>query len=102
MVVLNTLILRNERGVALPLVLMVLALLVSVTATLVALSATEPVISTNLKRADQALTLAEAGVERAVWALSPTPTGPAVFGVATPLLIAAGPPWDGSNLFNLT
>jgi hypothetical protein len=102
MVVLNTLILRNERGVALPLVLMVLALLVSLTATLVALSATEPVISTNLKRADQALTLAEAGVERAVWALSPTPTGPAAFGVATPLLVAAGPPWDGSNLFTLT
>lgn len=82
--------------------LMVLALLVPLTATLVTLSVTEPLISTNLKRADQAFTLAEAGVERSIWTLSPAPTGPGGAGVATPLAGPQGPPWDGSNLFSLT
>lgn len=102
MVALRTAVLRDERGVALPIALMVLMLLASLTAAFVALSATEPVIATNLKQADQALALAEAGVERSIWALSPTPTGPAVNGIPTPMLAAPGSPWDGSNLFTLT
>jgi hypothetical protein len=96
-------LLRDERGVALPLALMVLVPLVSLTAAFVALSVTEPVISTNLKSADQALALAEAGIERSIWALSPTPTGaPAPNGIATPLAGPAGPPYDGWTLFTLT
>ncbi len=95
-------VLRDDRGIALPMALMVLALLVSLTATLAALSTTEPLSSTNLKRADQALPLAEAGVERSIWTLSPAPTGPAGNGVATPLAGPQGPPWDGSILFGLT
>lgn len=102
MVALRMVILKDERGAALPIALMVLALLASLTVAFVALSATEPMISTSLKRSDQALALAEAGVERSIWVLSPTPTGPAGSGVPTPLLVAAGPPWDGSNLFTLT
>lgn len=102
MVTMRTQLFRDERGVALPLALMVLILLAALTAALASLSATEPVISTNLKLADQALALAEAGVERAVWVLSPAPTGPAGQGVATPLSVPAPAPWDGSTLFQLT
>lgn len=95
-------VLSDDRGIALPMALMVLALLASVTTALVALGTTEPLSSTNLKRADQALTLAEAGVERSIWTLSPAPTGPAGGGVATPLVGPQGPPWDGNTLFVLT
>jgi hypothetical protein len=102
MVSLKTEALKDERGLALPMALMVLAVLVPLSATLVALSGTEPMISTNLKRSDQALTLAEAGVERSIWTLSPAPTGPVASGVATPLAGPAGPPWDGGTLFSLT
>lgn len=95
-------VLRDERGMALPIALMVLAVLGSLTAALAMLGTTEPLSSTNLKRADQALTLAEAGVERSIWTLSPAPTGPVTYGVATPLAGPQGAPWDGSSLFSLT
>jgi Tfp pilus assembly protein PilX len=66
----------DQRGVALPLALMVLMLLAALTVAFVALSATEPLIAANLRGGEQALALAEAGVERAFWALSnPTITG---------------------------
>jgi hypothetical protein len=98
----RTALLGDQRGVALPLALMVLILLAALTAALAGLSTTEPLISTNLKLSDQALALAEAGVERAVWVLSPAPTGPTGQGLATPLTAAAPAPWDGSTLFRLT
>src|SRR2546425_7809679 len=56
--------LRDQRGIALPLAMMVLVLLTSLVAALVAMSATEPLITANLKAGDEAFSLAEAGVER--------------------------------------
>ena len=66
----------DQRGIALPLALMVLMLLAALTVAFVALSSTEPLIAANLRGGEQALALAEAGIERAFWALSnPTVTG---------------------------
>jgi len=61
--------LTDQRGLALPLALVVLTLLTSLTLAFLVLSSTEPTIATNLKRGEEALALAEAGVERAIWAL---------------------------------
>jgi hypothetical protein len=60
----------DKRGIALPLALIVLALLTSLTLAFLAMSATEPLIAANLKGGEQALSNAEAGIERAIWALS--------------------------------
>ena len=60
----------NERGVALPLAMLTLALLATLTIAFVALSKSEPVISGNHQRVTEARALAESGLERALWALS--------------------------------
>src|SRR5262249_45352554 len=60
---------QDKRGVALPMVMMVLLILSTLVVGLSALSATEPTIAGNHLMATQARSLAEAGVERAVWAL---------------------------------
>ena len=60
----------NQRGIALPLALIVLMLLTSLTLVFLGLSSTEPIIAANLKRGEEALGLAEAGIDRAIWALS--------------------------------
>jgi hypothetical protein len=83
----------DERGIALPLALIVLTLLTSLTLAFLGLSATEPMISTNLKRGEAALGLAEAGIERAIWALS----NPKASGVANP----AAAPYNGQQLLAL-
>jgi hypothetical protein len=56
----------NDRGVVLPLTLIVLVVLASLVTALLALGVTEPQISANLLRSQQAIGLAEAGLERAV------------------------------------
>ena len=61
---------RDERGVALPMALMSLALLTTLMLALASLSRTEPVIAANHLRGSQARTLAESGIEYALWALS--------------------------------
>jgi Tfp pilus assembly protein PilX len=77
--------LADQRGIALPLALVVLMILASTTVAFVAMSATEPRISANLHWGAQALGLAEAGVERAIWALS-----------YNNLTMPAAAPYDGS------
>jgi hypothetical protein len=80
----------DQRGVALPLALIVLTLLTSLTLAFLGLGGTEPMIAANLKRGEAALALAEAGIERAIWALSnPVPSG-----VTNP----ATAPYDGQQL----
>ena len=63
------LIRSDERGAALPLAAITLALLASLLIGLATMSATEPVIASNQLLSAQALTLAEAGIERALWAV---------------------------------
>lgn len=63
-------ILRDERGVALPMAMIVLVSITTLMLAFAVLSQTEPVIAHNQLRAAQARAHAEAGFERAVWALA--------------------------------
>ena len=60
----------SERGVALPMALLSLVILSALIAGFSVLSAIEPTIANNQLAVAQARALAEAGVERALWALS--------------------------------
>ena len=89
----------DERGVALPMALMCLALLGSLLLALASLSATEPQIAVNHLRASQARTLADSGVEYALWALS-NPAHPAGLVLTLPAATAP-PPFDGRTFIAL-
>jgi hypothetical protein len=90
---------RDERGVALPMALFTLLLLTSLSLAFMTLGQSEPVISNNHLRTAQARALAEAGVERAIWALSNTQTT----GVATPAINTVwGSPYDGTKYFKVS
>jgi hypothetical protein len=90
----------SERGVALPMALMSLALLSSLLLALASLARIEPVIAANHLRSTQARALAESGIEYAIWALS-NPAHPA--GLPTPLPpgAAAPAPFDGVSFMAL-
>jgi hypothetical protein len=84
--------LDDERGVALPMALMTLALLTTLMLALASISGMEPVIAANHLRGSQARALAESGLEYALWALA-NPTRPGG--------LPAGPtraPFDGRTL----
>lgn len=85
----------EERGAALPLAIVTLVLLSSLILGLSVMSATEPTIAANQLRTAQARALAEAGVERALWALA-NPEAPD--GIPDPLPAMIPPPYDGSRL----
>lgn len=57
---------RGERGIILPLTLIILLILAGMVAVLLALGVSEPQIAANVLRSNQALSLAEAGAERAI------------------------------------
>jgi hypothetical protein len=102
-------IIRDQRGVALPMAMIVLVLLTSLMLAFAMLAQTEPVIAHNQMRATQARAHAEAGFERAVWALSTGKASPGTAGtLANPLpgtpssptstspAVVAAAPYDGS------
>jgi Tfp pilus assembly protein PilX len=60
----------DTRGIALPLALILLTVLMSLTLAFLTMGGSEPTIAANLKSGEMALAAAEAGVERAIWALS--------------------------------
>jgi hypothetical protein len=60
----------NERGMALPMTMIVLTLITTLALAFLALAATEPVIANNHMASAQARAMAESGIERALWALS--------------------------------
>jgi hypothetical protein len=77
----------DQRGVALPMALMMLVILTALMVSFAVLARTEPVIASNQLRVAQARHLAESGVERAIWALTnfTDPAGlPAVLPLASP------------------
>ena len=82
-------VLRDDRGVAVPMALFVLLLLTSLSLTFMTLGQTEPVVGNNHLRTAQARVLAEAGVERVVWALS---SGALVAPAGS---VVAGAPYNG-------
>ena len=94
--------LPDQRGIALPLALIVLTLLTSLTLAFLALSSTEPTIAVNLQRGEGALALAEAGVERAIWALSNPTIDTAGANTRLTDLNAIPAAYGGGTLFQLT
>jgi hypothetical protein len=60
----------NERGVVLPTAMLMLVVLLALMVAFSALARTEPVIAENQLKTARARALAEAGVERAIWALA--------------------------------
>lgn len=90
--------LTDERGVALPMALIALAILLSLMVAFARMAGTEPVVASNHLAQAQARALAESGIERALWALSnPTATGGIPASPAT-----AASPYDGSVFMTLS
>jgi len=87
----------GQQGVAVPMALMSALILSAVVVGFATLSATEPVIAGNQLAVAQARALAEAGIERALWALS-NPGDPE----GIPLAFTRPPsPYDGSQLVSV-
>jgi Tfp pilus assembly protein PilX len=89
----------DQRGIALPMAMMALIIMAAITVAFTVLSGTEPTIASNQAQVAQARGLAEAGVERALWALIEGKTTPgATNSITYPLTGAAPAPYDGSSL----
>ena len=88
----------DERGIALPMALIFVALLTTLMLSFAVLSQTEAVIGSNHMLATQARTQAESGFERAVWALSQGVLNPGATGsLASPLPSPVPGPYDGAT-----
>jgi hypothetical protein len=93
----------DDRGVALPMALMMMALLTTLMLALAVLATSEPGIASNQQATAQARTMAESGLERALWALTagqdPVPPAGALVlqggGYLLPNPVPA--PYDGST-----
>ena len=85
----------DERGVAMPMAMLAMLMLSVLIIGFSVLSASEPTIANNQLHVAQARALAEAGVERAMWALN-NPAD-ANFGIPTTFTTAPAP-YDGSQL----
>lgn len=68
-------LLRDQRGIALPMALLALLILSTLVIAFSLLATSEPLISTNQKMVAQSRAVAEAGLERAIWALNNDSTG---------------------------
>ncbi len=68
-------LLRDERGIALPMALLALLILSTLVIAFSLLATSEPLIATNQKMVAQARAVAESGLEKAIWALD-NPTDP--------------------------
>lgn len=73
----------NQRGVVLPTALLALSILLTLMIAFAVLAKTEPVIAENHLRSARARALAEAGIERAIWALANPAASPG--GLSDPL-----------------
>jgi hypothetical protein len=89
----------DEGGAALPLAMITLSLLATLLIALSMLTATEPLIASNHLQGAQAQGLAEAGVERALWAVQRPPDDG---GLPRPLPTPLPAPYDGSRLIALS
>ena len=91
---LNVGMLRDQRGIALPMSLLALLILSTLVISFALLATSEPLIATNQKMVAQARAVAESGLEQAIWALN-NPTDPN--GLPSPLPGTVPSPYDGSN-----
>jgi hypothetical protein len=90
--------LRGERGVALPMAMITLAMLITLSLAFAVLATTEPTIAANHSHVATARALADSGIERVAWALGHPTANPG--GIPTTQIPAAAP-YDGSNFFTL-
>src|SRR5689334_66712 len=67
----------SQAGMVLPLTLILMTAIAALTIAFVAFAGTEPLIATHHMENAQARAIAEAGVERALWALTKGETDPA-------------------------
>ena len=96
----------NDKGIALPIALIMMAVLVSLIVAFLVLATSEPLIASNQKVGTQARALAETGIERALWALTKWDTNPGFPGALDPASTnpsafpynGAPPPIQVSNL----
>jgi len=79
--------------------LMALLILSTLVIAFALLASSEPVVATNQKMVAQARSVAESGLERAIWALN-NPTDPN--GIPDPLVGTAPAPFDGSTGIPIT
>src|SRR5687768_4837641 len=86
-------ILRDERGVALPMAMITLAVLTTLMLAFAVLGTSEPIIASNHSRTATARALADSGIERAAWALG----NPAAAGGIPAAEIIALAPYNGTN-----
>ncbi len=89
----------NERGTIVPTAMIVLLVLASLTLAFMALGANEPQIAGNLVAGDQALALAEAGVENAIWALNNPGTAGITYPGTIPARYASALPHGAASTF---
>ena len=95
--------LADERGVALPMALMSLVILAALVIAFSVLASSEPTIANNQLRVAQARALAEAGVERALWALTEGKRNPGATGsIVYPLTGAASAPYNAGSLISVS
>ncbi len=88
----------DQRGVALPMAMIGLLILTALVLAFSLLSSTEPIIAGNQLRVAQARSVAEAGLERAAWALT-HPAEPG--GIPDPLPTPVPAPYNGNQLVNV-
>lgn len=99
--------LPGQRGIALPTALLALLILSALMVAFTLLASTEPLIADNHARAARARALAEAGLERAIWASTVGSTDPTVPGTIAETALGtenseADPPYDGSAFFSVS
>lgn len=91
---------RCQRGIALPMALMTLLMLSALMIAFSMMAASEPMLANNQLQVAQARSVAESGIERAVWALNNRSDAngiPNTPGAANPMGAATAPaPYDGS------
>src|SRR5262245_50096642 len=89
---------RDQRGSALPLGMLALLILSSLIIGFSVLASTEPNIPNHQVRVAQARALAEAGIERAIWALNRGISNPDDTAGIPVSFTTAPAPYDGSQL----
>jgi hypothetical protein len=87
----------GQRGAVLPIAMLILVMLSAVLLGLSSLTGQEPLIASNHVMIVQAQALAEAGLERALWALSTPESGDGI-----PWSGTAAAPYDGSAFLGVT
>jgi len=92
------LLIRSQRGVALPMALLTMLILSALIIAFSMMAASEPVLANNQLQVAQARAVAESGMERAIWALNNQAN---VNGIPNPLVTPAAP-YDGTTAIPVT